>query len=252
MSILRHRRRSRPVFALDLLVLGLVVAGIIGIAFGRQGGAPPVSVSGVLPEQRTPIPQAGRARTQDESRPVKAPSRLAIPSIGVRTNVIRLGLNPDRTLGVPTDYSVAGWYALGPKPGETGAAVIVGHVDSKEGPGVFFRLGEVAPGDLLRVTSPNRVALRFRVYAVREYPKAAFPTALVYGQTAKAELRLITCGGPFDTATGHYLDNVVVFARQVETLGGHLRYWPRGSVSGWWSRTLAEAHVAPAVRVAKS
>ena len=63
------------------------------------------------------MPQAVRAHTHDDSRPVKAPSRLAIPSIGVRTNVIRLGLNPDRTLHVPTDYSVAGWYALGPKPG---------------------------------------------------------------------------------------------------------------------------------------
>jgi sortase (surface protein transpeptidase) len=219
-SILRHRRRSRPVLALDLLVLGLVVAGIIGLAFGRQDGGPSVKVSGTLPEQRSPIPKV-RARTHQEPRSFKAPSRLVIASIGVRTNVVRLGLSPDRTLDVPTDYSMAGWYALGPKPGETGAAVIVGHVDSKEGPGVFYRLGEVAPGDLLSVASPNRAALRFRVYAVREYPKAAFPTALVYGQTTKPELRLITCGGPFDDATGHYLDNIVVFARHVESSGGH-------------------------------
>jgi sortase (surface protein transpeptidase) len=223
MSIFRHRGRSGPVLALDLLVVSLVVAGIIGLAFGRQGGAPPVRVSGILPEQGSPMPQTVRGRTRDQSRPFKAPSHLAIPSIGVTTNVIRLGLNRDRTLDVPTDYSVAGWYAFGPKPGEEGAAVIVGHVDSKEGPGVFYRLGEVAPGDLLRVASPNRAALRFRIYAVREYPKAAFPTALVYGQTTKPELRLITCGGPFDAATGHYLDNVVVFARQVETSGRHLR-----------------------------
>ena len=183
-------------------------------------------VSGTVPERVSPMPPAVRSHTHDESRPVKAPSRLTIPSIGVRTNVIRLGLNPDRTLDVPADYSVAGWYALGSKPGETGAAVIVGHVDSTDGPGVFYRLGEVAPGELLGVASPNRAALRFRVYAVREYPKAAFPTALVYGQTPKPELRLITCGGPFDAATGHYLDNVVVFARQVETSGGHLLNGP--------------------------
>jgi sortase (surface protein transpeptidase) len=226
-SLLGHRRRSRSVLALDLVVLGLVVGGIIGLAFGQQGDLPPVRVSGALPEQRSPTPLAVRARTHNEPRPVKPPSRLAIPSIGVRTHVIRLGLNPDRTLDVPTDYSVAGWYALGPKPGEKGAAVIVGHVDSKEGPGVFYRLGQVAPGSLVMVASPNRTALRFRVDAVREYPKTAFPTALVYGQTTKPELRLITCGGPFDTATGHYLDNVVVFARQIETSGGHLRTWPR-------------------------
>jgi sortase (surface protein transpeptidase) len=116
---------------------------------------------------------------------------------------------------VPSDYEVAGWYALGPKPGEPGASVVVGHLDSKEGPGVFYRLGKVAPGDLVSVASPNRPAIRFRVYAVREYPKAAFPTSLVYGQTMRPELRLITCGGAFDEATGHYLDNVVVFARRV-------------------------------------
>ena len=227
MRIFRHRARGSPVLALDLLVVSLVVAGIIGLAFGRQSGATPVRVSGTLPEQGSPKPQAVRARTHDESRPVKAPSRLAIPSIGVRTNVIRLGLNPDRTLQVPASYSVAGWYALGPRPGETGAAVIVGHLDSKEGPGVFYRLGEAQPGDLVRVASTNRDAVRFRVYAVGEYPKSAFPTALVYGQTKQPELRLITCGGPFDAATGHYLDNVVVFARQVETSGGQLRQWPR-------------------------
>ena len=94
-SILRHRGRSRPVLPLDLLVVGLVVAGIIGLAFGRQEGAPRVRVSGTLPEQGSPMPQAVRAHIHDDSRPVKAPSRLAIPSIGVRTNVIRLGLNPD-------------------------------------------------------------------------------------------------------------------------------------------------------------
>jgi len=128
---------------------------------------------------------------------------------------VRLGLSLDGTLEVPTDFSIAGWYAMGPKPGERGPAVIVGHLDSKAGPGVFYRLGELAPGDLIWVASPNRAAIGFRVYAVREYPKAAFPTSLVYGQTAKPELRLITCGGAFDDATGHYLDNTVVFAREV-------------------------------------
>jgi sortase (surface protein transpeptidase) len=147
--------------------------------------------------------------------PARPPARVSIPAVGVVASVVRLGLNPDGTLEVPSDYSVAGWYRLGPKPGETGAAIIVGHVDSKAGPAVFYRLGEVVPGDLVRVASPNRPALRFRIYAVREYSKAAFPTARVYGQTAMPELRLITCGGPFDDATGHYLDNVVVFARLV-------------------------------------
>jgi hypothetical protein len=116
---------------------------------------------------------------------------------------------------VPADASVPGWYALGPWPGEPGAAVVVGHVDSAYGPAVFYRLGEVAPGSLVRIASADASAVEFRVYAVREYPKSAFPTTLVYGPTAVPELRLVTCGGQFDSASGHYLDNVVVFARSV-------------------------------------
>lgn len=93
-----------------------------------------------------------------------------------------------------------------------GLGVIVGHVDSKQGPAVFYRLGELAPSSLVHIALADRTEVLFRVYAVREYPKAAFPTSLVYGATPAPELRLVTCGGPFDEKTGHYLDNVVVFA----------------------------------------
>jgi hypothetical protein len=88
-------------------------------------------------------------------------------------------------------------------------------VDNKHGPAVFFRLGELDPGALVRIDLEGRSELLFRVYAVREYPKAAFPTSLVYAATPGPELWLVTCGRSFDTHTGHYLDNVVVFARYV-------------------------------------
>jgi sortase (surface protein transpeptidase) len=91
--------------------------------------------------------------------------------------------------------------------------VIVGHVDSESGPGVFYRLGTLERGDLVRVSWKSGDSVTFRVYAVREYAKASFPSLLVYGATKAPELRLITCGGPFDSASMHYLDNVVVFAR---------------------------------------
>jgi len=215
-GFLRHRgRRSKRVLAFDLLVVGLVVAGIMGLAFGRAGGPPPAEASGSLSGRGSQPSAPAHTRGRHELPRSRPPSRLSIPAIGVSAGVVRLGLNPDGTLEVPSSFSVAGWYGLGPKPGDTGAAVIVGHVDSTAGPAVFYRLGEVAPGDLVLVASPNRPALRFRVYAVREFQKAAFPSSLVYGQTARPELRLITCGGPFDEATGHYLDNVVVFARAV-------------------------------------
>jgi hypothetical protein len=116
---------------------------------------------------------------------------------------------------VPTSFSVAGWYDLGPAPGDPGAAVVLGHVDSTSGPAVFYRLGDLAPGELVRVAREDGTDALFRVYAIREFAKSAFPTSLVYGRTRGAELRLITCGGPFDETTGHYLDNVVVFARAI-------------------------------------
>jgi sortase (surface protein transpeptidase) len=125
-----------------------------------------------------------------------------------------LALNPDGSLQVPTDFSEAGWYDLGPRPGQPGPAVIAGHVDSTDGPAIFYRLGELAPGSLVRIALADGTEVRFRVYAVREYPKTAFPTSLVYRGIPAPELRLVTCGGPFDAATGHYVDNVVVFARR--------------------------------------
>jgi sortase (surface protein transpeptidase) len=215
-----RRRRTKPVLVLDAAAIGLSLIGLLALGFGRfaAGSPPPLRVSGTVlrPEASTkpavpapPTPATQPARTPRHGAPVD----LSIPAIGVQTRLVRLGLNPDGSLEVPTDFSVAGWYRLGPKPGQPGAAVIAGHVDNTEGPAVFYRLGELAPGDLIRVRMADGSMKRFHVYAVREYPKTAFPTSLVYGATPNPELRLVTCGGPFDSNTGHYLDNIVVFAR---------------------------------------
>jgi sortase (surface protein transpeptidase) len=179
-----------------------------------------VRASGTLagvPEATRPAPSP-RAAAHDRPgtrAPSGRPWRLTIPAIAVETPLEGLGVEADGTLQVPTGPEAAGWYRFGAKPGDPGPAVIVGHVDSQDGPAVFYRLGTLAPGDLIRMSWKSGASVRFRVYAVREYAKSAFPTALVYGPTRAAELRLITCGGPFDAQTGHYLDNVVVFARRV-------------------------------------
>jgi hypothetical protein len=120
-----------------------------------------------------------------------------------------LGLAADGTLQVPDTAAGMGWWAAGPRPGEPGAAVVVGHVDLDGEPGVFARLDEATPGALVVVGSG---AVRYRVVSVERYSKADFPTDLVYAQTAGSELRLITCGGRYDDRTGHYEDNVVVRA----------------------------------------
>jgi len=136
-----------------------------------------------------------------------------IPSIQVDTSVINLGLNHDGTLEVPQDYTVAGWYSLGPKPGQIGPAVIVGHVDSRNGPAVFYRLRELQPGMTVTVWRGGK-SHTFVVTQVGEYPKDAFPTEKVYGAVDVPALRLITCGGAFNYSTGHYTDNIVVYAQE--------------------------------------
>ena len=141
------------------------------------------------------------------------PVRVEIPAIGVASRLVRLGPNPDGTMEVPRDYGLAGWFTGGAMPGEDGPAVIAGHVDSKTGPAVFYRLRELRAGDTVRVRRADGAWLRFEVTGSARYAKAAFPTEAVFGPVTGPVLRLITCGGAFDRASGHYLDNVVVTAR---------------------------------------
>ena len=141
---------------------------------------------------------------------------VSIPAIDVRSDLITVGLNPDGTLEVPQpgpDYDKAAWFRDSPRPGDVGPAVIEGHVDSAaNGPSVFYRLGDLAPGDRIDVGREDGTVASFVVDEVRVFPKDDFPTLAVYGNTERPELRLITCGGPFDRSVRSYLDNVVVFA----------------------------------------
>jgi sortase (surface protein transpeptidase) len=141
------------------------------------------------------------------------PARVVIPNIDLAATVVPLGLRPDGSLEVPTDFSLTGWYKDGPEPGEPGPAVIVGHVDGHQTPAVFFRLRDVAPGNQILVETKDGRSVRFVVERVEEHPKEAFPTAAVYGPTTEPALRLITCSGTFDPAARSYRDNLVVFAR---------------------------------------
>jgi sortase (surface protein transpeptidase) len=141
---------------------------------------------------------------------------LEIPVIGVDTSVVALNKKPDGTLETPSNYDEAGWWVGGPMPGDHGAAVVTGHVDSeKTGPAVFYRLAELAPGDAVRFTTPAGKLRRFKVERTERYAKNSFPTKLIYGRTNGPELRLVTCTGTFDAGTGNYRDNLVVYARPV-------------------------------------
>jgi sortase (surface protein transpeptidase) len=143
------------------------------------------------------------------------PVSIRIPAIGVSAPVTELGLNADGTLATPPlgDPNLTSWYKYGPSPGQQGPAVIVGHIDTTAGPSVFYRLRDLADGDTISVTLADGKTETFAVTGMQQTAKTAFPTAEVYGPLKYAGLRLITCGGVFDYTTGHYLENVIVYAR---------------------------------------
>ncbi|MET9227676.1 class F sortase [Lentzea sp. NPDC003310] len=143
---------------------------------------------------------------------VPEPVTVLIPSIGVDTTLEALKVDSAGALEPPTRADQAGWFAKGIAPGDAGPAVIAGHVDSKTGPGVFFRLPELQPGAEVLVEREDGSKLTFVVSGSRKTEKAAFPTAEVYGPTPLSELRLVTCGGEFDRAAGSYRENVIVTA----------------------------------------
>ena len=140
------------------------------------------------------------------------PVSIAIPAVGIDARVVPVGLRADRTMEVP-EVDLAGWYEPGPRPGEAGPAVIVGHVDSRHGPAVFFRLGELRPGDRITIGQQGGAARSFLVERVERSPKEALPVGRIWDRARQPVLRLITCGGSFDRSTGHYRDNIVVYAR---------------------------------------
>jgi sortase (surface protein transpeptidase) len=154
------------------------------------------------------------------------PVSVYIPHIKVRAEIISLGLTSSGAVGVPSLNTpfLTSWYNRGPTPGSAGAAVIFGHVDSAAvGPAVFYRIGDLLPGDLVYVTLKDGHTALFRVYSAALYSKAEFPDNTIYGYTSWPSLRLVTCGGQFDNATGHYLSNTVVFAQYVGQQAGASR-----------------------------
>lgn len=145
-------------------------------------------------------------------------TRVRIDKIDVDATIIDLGLHPDRTLEVPEDIRLTGWFTGRSVPGEPGPSVVVGHVDSAAlGPGVFWRLRELDIGDVVTVERSDGSVAEFRVTETELVLKDEFPTEKVYGSVGGAELRLITCGGTFDQSGRTYLGNLIVYAEHVGT-----------------------------------
>ena len=211
------RRPAAIAFAAGLVV---IVGGTAGLLLTRHSipvlrpVASGAAASGVV---ALPAPAGSIVAPPQSAQPalVASPVSLTIPLIGVKTDPITLGLAQGGAMQVPSSTTVAGWYTGSPRPGAVGSAIIVGHIDSETGPGVFYRLSDLRSGDDVFVKRADGTTAEFRVTSIQTYLKDHFPTQTVYGPTPDAELRLITCGGAFDAATHHYLSNIVVYATEV-------------------------------------
>jgi sortase (surface protein transpeptidase) len=145
------------------------------------------------------------------------PTHLSVPSLGISVRLTELGLTNSGAVQVPSSFSTPGWYDEGYAPGQIGSAVILGHVDSTSGPGVFYRLVDMKVGQRVQVTLADQETLTFKVIGLRQYPKNLFPLTLIYGPKSYSALNLVTCGGVFDPTTHHYLSNIVVFTTLVSS-----------------------------------
>jgi sortase (surface protein transpeptidase) len=198
--------RLAVVAAALLLLAGCAAAG------GRDAEPLPAAAAQTTGSTAAGVDAARGFRSTRGYQATPVPVRIGIPAVGVSSPLDRLGRARDRTVQVPSRWERAGWYAPGTRPGDPGSAVILGHVDSKGGPAVFYRLRELRRGDLVEVARADGSSVRFAVERVEQYDKRRFPTDEVYYPTLTPELRLVTCGGTFDATAGHYRSNIIVFA----------------------------------------
>ena len=205
------RRRRVPAWLVPT-VAALVVGVLLGaFFFGGTDRVTPPSAAAVAPTETSgaPVPRTVTALNRSE------PVQIDLPSLGVSSSLVDLGLNGDGTLEVPVDYSKAGWFTGGNHPGDPQGppALIAGHVDDFNGPAVFYELRNLAVGDEVMVVRADNTVAVFTVTTSQQYAKNAFPAEQVYAPVAASELVLITCTGTFDESARSYQDNLVVRAR---------------------------------------
>jgi LPXTG-site transpeptidase (sortase) family protein len=200
--------------------VAVAVGAAVAVALTGCGSATPTAPAAprAAAASRTPVkdPAADQFKSVRTYATVALPTRVRIPSIDLVTpSLQRLGRAADKSIALPTRPELAGWFNGGPRPGQPGPAVIIGHVDWDHSAAVFFRLREMKPGESVLVDRADGSTAEFKVTRVRQVAKSDFPTQDVYAPDLESSLRLITCGGQFDYSTHNYLDNVIVFASPV-------------------------------------
>jgi hypothetical protein len=204
-----------------VLAAGFLTAGFRGnydaLATASTGPATNSTPTQPVPARTSPGPTPTAADNPPLAPMPSPPVMLRIPTIDLAVSLSTLGLNPDQTVQVPTDFQQPGWFGLGPTPGQVGSAVILGHVDSYRGAAVFYRLRSLQAGDQVEVTLADGTITRFAVTTVASYPKEQFPAQQVYGSHGVRALQLVTCGGNFDTTARSYLSNIVAYTTLIDT-----------------------------------
>ncbi len=194
------------------LTAALLLAGCASADGAGSGAATTPGVGSSAPGlPAAPDPAAGGTPVVDPAA-VPVPVAVSVPAIGVTEEMIELGLLADGTAEVPTDFDRVGWYTGGGRPGARGPTVLLGHVDSTDGPAVFHDLRDLEPGDVVDVTVADGTVARYEVTGTEQFPKDRFPTAAVFGATTDDVLRMVTCTGAFDGGARSYVDNLVVTA----------------------------------------
>lgn len=209
------RSTSYPWRTLLVVAICSTLGGVlVGVSIAPQGDRSSYGVTAASSDPVRPPHRKERA----VPRPDRSPVGLRIAAIDVTTPLVRLGLMPDRTVEVPNNPDRAGWFHLGPTPGRRGSAVILGHVDSVQGPAVFARLQELQPGDVVAVDREDGSTIRFVVRKAVLYANADFPAHRVYAATHRGRrLNLVTCGGSYDSTRGGYQSNLVVYTQRMRT-----------------------------------
>jgi len=201
-----------------IIVAGLIMLAIGGFVVQRAMTAkvslPPASAQEIPATVGTAVPFPVDPSAVAPGLPPSTPVEIEIPVLGVKAPVMRLGQNSDGTVQVPPlgNHDLTGWYDGSVTPGADGSSIILGHVDNYTGPSVFFSIKYLHAGDKVDVVRADGSVAAFAVDGVQKVAKAQFPTSDVYGNVPYPSLRLVTCGGPFDAASGQYVDNIVVYA----------------------------------------
>jgi sortase (surface protein transpeptidase) len=215
----RARKGKSPAHSTFLWVPARAVLPMIPIVIGASGVIyfglnmhQPVRLDIAPTTSSAPAPLAvPQQQVYSKAMSPSKPVRLTIPKIAVDTEVTSTGLGQSGAIQMPERYDITAWYTGSPTPGELGPAIIAGHVDSFKGTGIFFRLRELQPGDTVSVSRVDGTTATFKITSLEQYPKNSFPTQKVYGNITYAGIRLITCGGAFDSQTYEYTDNIVAY-----------------------------------------